>query len=196
VSSFATCWTGNIRRTSLRWCRTRFRLGARTKANLSPIRVLDKTTRSPWGLSAWLMFLTLVLMAPALWAQAAAKKPTLVVIVNPSSPVQTLSRHQALEIFTGGFRSFPNGLAALPIDLDAASAERSEFYLTLAHKKPSDMLSYWARLTFSGHQSPPYQVSSAQMAVEMVATNPSAIAYVYRETVDTSHVKVVLEFTP
>jgi len=142
------------------------------------------------------MFLTLVLVAPALRAQAAAKKPTLVVIVNPSSPVQTLSRHQALEMFAGRFRSFPNGLAALPIDLDTSSLERREFYLTLAHKEPSEMASYWARVTFSGHQTPPYQVSSAQMAVDMVATNPSAIAYVYRETVDTSHVKVVLELTP
>ena len=189
MSRSATCWKGNIHRTYLRWCRTRFPLVSRTKANSGTIRVLDKTTRSPWGLSAWLMFLTLVLMAPALRAQ------TLVVIVNPSSPVQTLSRHQALEIFAGHYRSFPNGLAALPIDLDASSLERREFYLTLAHKEPSEMASYWARATFSGRQTPPFQVSSAKMALDMVATNPSAIAYVYRETVD-SRVRVVLELTP
>jgi hypothetical protein len=189
VSRSATCGKGNIHRASLRRGLTRLPLGSRTKATSGTIRVLAKTTRSQWGLSAWLLFLTLILLAPALRAQ------TLVVIVNPSSPVQTLTRRQALEIFAGHYRSFPNGLAALPIDLDPYSLERREFYLTLAHKEPSEMASYWARATFSGRQTPPFQVSSAKMALDMVATNPSAIAYVYRETVD-SRVRVVLELTP
>jgi hypothetical protein len=166
VKRSATCGKGNIHRTSLR----------------------RGLTRLP-QLCAWLLFLTLVMLAPTLHAE------TLVVIVNPSNPVQILNRRQALEIFAGHYRSFPNGLAALPIDLDAYSSERREFYLTLAHKEPPEMASYWARATFSGHQTPPFQVSNAKTALDMVATNPSAIAYVYREAVD-SRVRVVLELTP
>ena len=156
---------------------------------LGTMRVLARKTRTPWGLASRLLFLTLILLPPALRAQS------LVVIVNPASPVQTLNRHQALEIFAGQYRSFPNGMAALPIDLDTNSLERRAFYLTLAHKEPSEMASFWARATFSGRLTPPFQVSSAKMALDLVATNPNAIAYVYREAVD-SRVRVVLELTP
>lgn len=147
-------------------------------------------TRGPQKLGGRLLFLVFVLLAPALHAQS-----PLVVIVNPANPVQTLNRHQALEIFAGKYRSFPNGFAALPIDLDTNSPERKEFYVTLAHKEPSEMASFWARATFSGRLSPPFQVNNAKMAVDLVASNPNAIAYVYQEAVD-SRVKVVLELTP
>jgi hypothetical protein len=154
---------------------------------LGAMRALAKNTRTQWG--SRLLVLTLILLPPALRAQS------LVVIVNPTCPVQTLNRHQALEIFAGQYRSFPNGMAALPIDLDVNSLERKDFYLTLAHKEPSEMASFWARATFSGRLTPPFQVSSAKMAIDLVATNPNAIAYVYREAVD-SRVRVVLELTP
>jgi hypothetical protein len=150
---------------------------------------LRAATESQRRMCARFLFVAVILIAPALRAEP------LVVIVNRANPVQALNRHQALEIFAGKFRSFPNGFAALPIDLDITSSERREFYLTLAHKEPSEMASFWARATFSGHLTPPFQVDSAKKAVELVASNPSAIAYVYREAVD-SRVRVVLVLTP
>jgi len=57
------------------------------------------------------------------------------------------------------------------------------------------MSSYWALLTFSGKTSPPFSVADARMAVDIVAHNPNAIAYVDRTAVDT-RVRVALEITP
>jgi len=119
----------------------------------------------------------------------------LVVIVNPSLGVLHLSRREALDIFLGRYRTFPTGASALPIDLSSDSAERRQFYLALAHKDVSDMSSYWARLTFSGKTSPPFAVADARMAVDIVAHNPNAIAYVDRTAIDT-RVRVALEITP
>jgi ABC-type phosphate transport system substrate-binding protein len=119
----------------------------------------------------------------------------LVVIVNPSMGVQHLSRREALDIFLGRYRTFPSGASALPIDLDINSQERRQFYLLLAHKDSSDMGSYWARLTFSGKISPPFAVADAHMAIDIVATNPNAIAYVDRSAVD-DRVRIALELTP
>jgi hypothetical protein len=130
-----------------------------------------------------------LLLAQALRAQ------TLAVIVNPANRVHTLSRREALDIFVGRYRTFPSGMAALPIDLDISSTERRQFYLILAHKDLSDMTSYWARVTFSGRMTPPFQVTDARLAVDLVASNLNAIAYVYRAAVD-NRVRVVLEFTP
>jgi ABC-type phosphate transport system substrate-binding protein len=125
----------------------------------------------------------------------AVRAQTIVLIVNPSIGVQHLSRREALDIFLGRYRSFPSGASALPIDLDINSTERRQFYLMLAHKDSSDMSSYWARLTFSGKISPPFAVADARTAVDIVATNPNAIAYVDRAAVD-NRVRIALEITP
>jgi ABC-type phosphate transport system substrate-binding protein len=137
-----------------------------------------------------------VVLILALWQVAqAAPAQTLVVIVNPAIGVQHLSRREALDIFLGRYRTFPSGASALPIDLDIRSEERKQFYLLLAHKDPADMSSYWARLTFSGKISPPFVVADARMAIDIVANNPNAIAYVDRATVD-NRVRIALEITP
>ncbi len=125
----------------------------------------------------------------------AVRAQTIVVIVNPTIGVQHLSRREALDIFLGRYRTFPSGASALPIDLDINSTERRQFYLMLAHKDSSDMGSYWARLTFSGKISPPFSVADARMAVDIVANNPNAIAYVDRAAVD-NRVRIALEITP
>jgi ABC-type phosphate transport system substrate-binding protein len=125
----------------------------------------------------------------------AVRAQTIVVIVNPSIGVQHLSRHEALDIFLGRYRTFPSGASALPIDLDINCTERRQFYLMLAHKDSSDMSSYWARLTFSGKISPPFSVADARIAVDIVANNPNAIAYVDRAAVD-NRVRIALEITP
>jgi len=58
-----------------------------------------------------------------------------------------------------------------------------------------DMNAYWARLTFSGRISPPFAVTDARMAVDMVANNVNAIAYVERSAVD-PRVRIALELAP
>jgi ABC-type phosphate transport system substrate-binding protein len=146
--------------------------------------------------SKWMMsVLRLLLALTALPLAHAVPAQTLVVIVNPSIGVQHLSRREVLDIFMGRYRTFPSGASALPIDLDVNSSERRGFYLLLAHKEPADMGSYWARLTFSGKISPPFAVPDARMAIDIVANNPNAIAYVDRSAVD-QRVRIALEITP
>lgn len=138
--------------------------------------------------------LVLTLLAVLLAQTARAQQKKLVVIVNPTIGVQHLTRSEVLDIFLGRYRNFPTGASALPIDLDVSSDARNQFYLLLAHKNPSDMVSYWARLSFSGRISPPFAVSGEQTAVDIVATNPNAIAYVDRSAVD-SRVRIAFEIT-
>ena len=138
--------------------------------------------------------LVLTLLVLLLMPTVRAQTNTLVVIVNPTIGVQHLTHSEVLDIFLGRYRNFPTGASALPIDLDVSSAARNRFYLLLAHKTPSDMVSYWARLSFSGKISPPFAVSGAATAVDIVATNPNAIAYVDRSVVD-SRVRIAFEIT-
>ena len=119
----------------------------------------------------------------------------IVVIVNPASGIDQLTKDQVIDIFLGRYRKLPSGRAALPIDLTETNRARASFYLLLVKKSLPEISSYWARLVFSGQTSPPFQVPDAKTAVELVESNPNAIAYVDRASVN-ERVKVVLEVGP
>lgn len=135
------------------------------------------------------------LLVAALLNIRTAGAGNLVVVVNPASGIENLTRSQAIDIFLGRYRKLPSGAVALPIDLRVDTPERKQFYLLLVGKDLAQMSSYWARLVFSGQATPPFPVPDARTALDLVATNPNAIAYLDRATVD-SRVKVVLELNP
>jgi ABC-type phosphate transport system substrate-binding protein len=137
--------------------------------------------------------LTLTIMMFVLTA-ATATAADLVVIVNPQSGVEKLSKDEVIDIFLGRYRKLPGGRVALPIDVAESGTERARFYQLLVKKSSSEMSSYWARLVFSGQTSPPFQVPDAKTAIELVQSSPNAIAYVDRSAVN-SKVKVVFELS-
>jgi len=140
------------------------------------------------------IILLLIFAALAAGGGRANADDSIVVIVNPASGVDRLSRDEVIDIFLGRYRKLPSGRAALPIDVET-SDERARFYQLLVKKSPAEISSYWARLVFSGQSSPPFQVADAKTAVELVQSNPNAIAYVDRASVN-AQVKVVLEIKP
>jgi ABC-type phosphate transport system substrate-binding protein len=135
-----------------------------------------------------------LLLVPLLWLSHAARADDLVVIVNAGSHVHSLTRDQVIDIFMGRFRQLPSGATALPIDVDDP-AERQTFYERLVHKNLAEIGSYWARLVFSGQATPPFRAPSSRAALQLVATNPDAIAYCYRSAIN-GRVKVVLDLKP
>ena len=136
-----------------------------------------------------LIVVMIALAAPVVFA---AEPSSIVVVVNPASGVEKLSKDEVIDIFLGRYRKLPGGRVALPIDVAESSRERSRFYQLLVKKSPAEMSSYWARLVFSGHTSPPFQVPDAQTALELVQSSPNAIAYIDRSAL-TPNVKVVFE---
>jgi hypothetical protein len=135
-----------------------------------------------------------------IWTAAALAEPPLarselVVIVNPASGVDALSLTDAVNIFMGRYRKLPSGVVAFPIDIGERSAERERFYNELVRKDLAEVDAYWARLVFSGQTSPPLQVPDGKTAVQLVAGNRAAIAYVDRSVVD-ERVKVIMELAP
>jgi ABC-type phosphate transport system substrate-binding protein len=135
----------------------------------------------------------LVLLLPVF--VGAAEPSSIVVVVNPQSGVDKLTRDEIIDIFLGRYRKLPSGKMALPIDVSEASPDRARFYQLLVKKSSSEMSSYWARLVFSGQTSPPFQVPDTKTALELVQSSPNAIAYVDRSAV-TANVKVVFELKP
>jgi hypothetical protein len=135
------------------------------------------------------------ILATALLHVPIAGAGNLVVIVNPASGITQLTRNQVIDIFLGRYRKLPSGEIAIPIDLLVNTPERKQFYLLLVGRDLTQMSSYWARLVFSGQAVPPFPVPDARTALDLVAANPSAIAYVDGASVN-SRVRVVLELKP
>lgn len=125
----------------------------------------------------------------------AASAESIVVVVNPSSGVETLSRNDVINIFLGSFRQLPSGIPALPVDLPQGDAARAEFYRLLVGKNPSEINAYWSRLIFSGKTRPPIQAQRVEDAVSMVQGSVGAITYLERSKVS-GRLRIVFELSP
>lgn len=137
-----------------------------------------------------LLALLLVLALP--WAPARAD---LVVVANPRSGVERLTRDEVINIFLGRYRQLPGGVAAQPVDLTDANPDKGRFYLALVGKSLAEINAYWARLRFSGRTEPPRQAVTTESLLEQVASERGAIGYVERSRAD-GRVRIVMDFTP
>ncbi len=136
------------------------------------------------------LLLTLLTTAGLLMALPAAAE--LVVVVNPKSGVEHLSRDEVINIFLGRYRQLPSGISAQPVDMPASQPEKSLMYRLLVGKDLDQIASYWSRLVFSGRTSPPVQAASTEEVLRFVAANRGAVGYVDHSRVD-NRVRVALE---
>jgi ABC-type phosphate transport system substrate-binding protein len=123
---------------------------------------------------------------------AASAQAEVVVVVSSKSTVKTLTAEQTAKIFLGKVVTFPDGQTALPIDQPEGSAVRDEFYSKVAHKNPSQITAYWAKVIFTGDSRPPMLLADSVAVRKAIAKNPNAIGYIDKSAVNRS-VRVVLE---
>ncbi len=115
----------------------------------------------------------------------------IVVIVNPKSPLASMTADQVSAIFLGKTNTLPSGGTAAPVDLPESSAVREQFYSKAAGKTSAQVKATWARLTFSGKAQPPKELATAADVKKFVAGNPDAIGYIEKSAVDGT-VKAIL----
>lgn len=129
-----------------------------------------------------------VLLLGLLTACAAWAGP-LVVVVNPESGVDALTREEVINVFLGRYKKLPTGVRAQPLD---EASLKGDFYQRLVGKTLAEINAYWARLVFSGQTAPPRQITGMSAALDAVAAERGAIAYVDKTQVD-RRVRIVLE---
>ncbi|WFF41749.1 hypothetical protein EVC62_09695 [Salinicola endophyticus] len=112
------------------------------------------------------------------------------IVVNTGSGVSHLTRSDAVNIFMGRYRKLPSGNPALPLDV---APFKARFYRALVNKNLAEINSYWARLVFSGENSPPQQVATVAEMRQIVTSNPGAVGYLdSREVSPDLHVVLIL----
>lgn len=131
------------------------------------------------------------LVAAALVSLSTLASAELVVVVNPKSPLASMTADQVSAIFLGKTNTLPSGGTAAPVDLPESSAVREQFYSKAAGKTSAQVKATWARLTFSGKATPPKELGSAADVKKFVASNPDAIGYIEKSAVDGT-VKAIL----
>ncbi|MET3129989.1 ABC-type phosphate transport system substrate-binding protein [Oxalobacteraceae bacterium GrIS 1.11] len=138
------------------------------------------------------MRLLKLIIACMLCPMFVATATDLVVIVNPASDIDKLSKDEVINIFMGRYRKLASGMAAIPIDLENPLKSKEQFYFLMMGKELIDINSYWARLKFSGQAPPPRRALNTEEMLEMVSASRGAIGYIDKKDVD-KRVRVVLE---
>lgn len=126
----------------------------------------------------------------------AASFADVAVIVHPDCPLQSMTSRQVSDLYLGRARSFDMGdqtntVLASIYEQPTDSVVREVFFRSLNGMRISQVNAYWARLRFSGEMLPPSSLSDMRAAVDAVAHNKNAIAYVDSKMVNRT-VKVVL----
>ena len=132
-----------------------------------------------------------ILIASSLLVLTQASFAQVAVIVNPKSPMASMTPEQVAAVFMGKSNTLPSGSTAAPADLPDSSSAREQFYSKAAGKNSAQVKATWARLTFSGKATPPKELVSAAEVKKFVASNPEVIGYIEKSAVDGT-VKVVL----
>jgi ABC-type phosphate transport system substrate-binding protein len=125
-------------------------------------------------------------LALALTLAVSSVMADVVAVVSSTSPITSLSKAQVTDIFLCKVNHFPNGALAVPIDQAEGSPAREEFYVLYAGKSSAQVMSYWAKIIFTGRGQPPKAVAGSLEVRKLLTGNPQAIGYIERSSVDSS----------
>lgn len=100
------------------------------------------------------------------------------VIVNASIADRSISRAKLSRLFLKQDGKFPEGQAAVPVDLNASSPAREAFSKAVLGRGPGPVKTYWQQQIFAGRASPPIEKSSDADVIAFVASTPGAVGYV------------------
>ena len=115
-----------------------------------------------------------------------------VVIAHQEVPVDSISKDQLLDFYTGDVLSWPSsGLEVVVCDLRLKSDVKDDFYDYLG-KSSSRMRSIWLKRKLAGEGDPPVFFQTEEELLEHVSNTPGSIGFMHPSKV-TSNVKVLIE---
>jgi ABC-type phosphate transport system substrate-binding protein len=111
------------------------------------------------------------------------------VIANKTVPVDSVSKTQLLDFYSGDIKEWNNDKPVVVFDLKPRLEIRERFYQYLG-KSSSRMRSIWLKKVLSGEGDPPKALESEEVILKIVAKTPGAIGFIDKGKVDSS-VKVI-----
>jgi ABC-type phosphate transport system substrate-binding protein len=136
-----------------------------------------------------------ILLSICSFANGAFAK-SIAVIVHAENPTETLTKKQLIDLYIGRYVAFSDKQVAQPLDTFKPENLRTLFYKRLVNMPLSRVNAYWSRVRFTGRATPPEIQQSEQAVLESVANNPSAIGYVFSESLTLQNkqgIKIIME---
>jgi ABC-type phosphate transport system substrate-binding protein len=122
------------------------------------------------GIAAWI--------AADIPAAKAAGDP-IVVIVNASNPVDSLSVGELKKLFLSDRSRWDTGKAVAPVMLAAGAPERAAFLKIVCGMSDAELSKYFLQAAFTGKSAtPPKEVGNAGAVRAFVAASPGAIGFI------------------
>jgi ABC-type phosphate transport system substrate-binding protein len=100
------------------------------------------------------------------------------VVAHPSVKVDSISRAELSRIFLKKQAKWPDGTAAVPVDLPITSEVRDSFSKAIHQKGTSAIDAYWQKQIFSGRDVPPVTKANDSDVIAYVRANAGAVGYV------------------
>lgn len=112
---------------------------------------------------------------------AHSRADQIVVIVNESNPLQSISKDQLRDYFLKKTKTWPDGSPVKFFDRREESRERNLFLNNFIERSSREVETFWiGQKLYTGH-SAPTQVSSDSMTMALIARFPGAISYLSSE---------------
>jgi ABC-type phosphate transport system substrate-binding protein len=127
------------------------------------------------ALAPWLVAVTLVLL---LSASGVARAEELVVVVNATAPVQSLTPKDVKEIFLGE-TAYWGDVKIVPIGYVDGAAVQNDFLNRVVRVTENVYKTYWIKRIFREGGTPPRKVGSTAEALTTIARTPGGIGFVY-----------------
>jgi hypothetical protein len=125
-----------------------------------------------------------VLAVPGSPAPAAETSVRLAVIANPGVPLKSLGASELAAIFTRATRTWKDGTAIRPLNLQPGSPERVAFDRVVLHMDPEQSAQFWVDRMVRGEEPAPKAVAKADIVLRLVPTLGGGIAYIPEDKVD------------
>jgi hypothetical protein len=116
------------------------------------------------------------LLAIVLFLLATASHAELAVVAGKGSPIDKLGEREVADIFLARTHHLADGSRVRPVEL-RDSAYKADFYRGISGKTLPQINSYWTTLIFTGKGKPPRSVDELERLVELLNSDPQAIAY-------------------
>lgn len=114
----------------------------------------------------------------ALVPPVSAGSSELVVVVNSANPITSLNKSQLAALYKAKTTEFPNGSAAVALNLPPDNEVRQDFDKAVLNMSADDAKRFWIDMKIRSGGSAPQKVPSPAAVARQVAKTANAIGYV------------------
>lgn len=114
----------------------------------------------------------------------------LVIVVSLENKIAVISPEELKSIYLRDQKTWQNGIAIVPIDLEQSEAQE-RFSTQILKKNLREVKIYWIQQIFTARAAPPLVVPSDDQVKETIVSNPGAIGYIHSRSLD-NRVKPIL----